>query len=185
MIFRRLTHPKRGFGPAMEQERIVFGARRPGFLSSHVPPAAVHEWIHFMHGQGIQRVVCLLPEKQLSFYADSLLDQYCLHFGRKNVCWVPIDDFTLVDTFTLVNVLLPFLFRADREDVRVVVHCAGGVGRTGHVLAAWLVARHGLSNQEAIATVRRMGRNAREARDPRLDDLLNICRQIFRLASPH
>jgi hypothetical protein len=47
------------------------------------------------------------------------------------------------------------------------------------VLAAWLVVRYALSNAQAIAAVRCSGRNARESRDPRLDGLLDTCRQIF------
>jgi protein-tyrosine phosphatase len=177
--FQLLTHPSQGFGPAMDNELIVFGARRPGFPFSPVPLTIVTGWIHFMQNQGIQQVVCLLPEKQLKDYPDHLLEHYHLHFGNSNVCWVPIDDFKLVVEDSLTNVLLPFLFRADRDHKRVVIHCSGGVGRTGHILAAWLVAKYGFSNQQAIATVRHMGRNAREARDKRLDDLLNACRQIF------
>ena len=132
-----------------------------------------------MQHQGIQQVVCLLPEKQLAYYSDNLLEQYRIHFGDSNLCWVPIDDFTLVDEYSLVNILLPFLFSADREHKRAVIHCSGGIGRTGHILAAWLVAKYAFSNEQAIAQVRLMGRNAREAHDKRLDDLLNRCRQIF------
>jgi protein-tyrosine phosphatase len=46
---------------------------------------------------------------------------------------------------------------------RVVVHCWGGNGRTGHVLSAWLVAARGLSPLEAIEAVEATGRLPREA----------------------
>lgn len=36
---------------------------------------------------------------------------------------------------------------------RTVVHCSAGSGRTGHVLAAWLVYRHGLTENEALRAV--------------------------------
>ncbi len=173
------THPSDGFSPAMETERIVFGARRPGYPFSRVPLALVTEWLQFMHSQGIQQVVCLLPDEQLKYYPDNLLEQYRSYFGEENVCWVPIDDFTLIDEYLLINVLLPFLLHADRQNRRVVIHCSGGIGRTGHTIAAWLVAKYGYTNQQAIATVRRMGRNAREARDMRLDAILDRCRQVF------
>ena len=64
-----------------------------------------------------------------------------------------------------------------------------GIGRTGHVLAAWLVGSRGLSNKAAILAVRRTGRNPYEAaivaamkgRNPlkaieELNVLLNSCR---------
>jgi protein-tyrosine phosphatase len=62
-------------------------------------------------------------------------------------------------------------------------------GRTGHILAVWLVSVRGLSNQAAIAAVKRTGRNPYEAaiavvfrgRNPlkivkELETLLNDCR---------
>jgi hypothetical protein len=42
-------------------------------------------------------------------------------------------------------------------------HCSGGVGRTGQVLAAWLVAGRGLSSKSAIAAVKQAGKNPYEA----------------------
>jgi protein-tyrosine phosphatase len=55
------------------------------------------------------------------------------------------------------------LVEADQQGEKVVVHCGGGVGRTGHVLAAWLVHSRGFSNQAAITAVKQAGRNPYEA----------------------
>ena len=43
------------------------------------------------------------------------------------------------------------------------VHCAGGIGRTGQILAAWLIAKRGFDRKLAIATVKQSGRNPDEA----------------------
>ncbi|BBD68237.1 dual specificity protein phosphatase [Nostoc commune NIES-4072] len=75
----------------------------------------------------------------------------------------PIVDFHLCDLETLTQKILPFLIEADKENEKVVVHCSGGIGRTGHVLAAWLVSVRGLSNQAAINAVKKTGRNPYEA----------------------
>lgn len=166
------------FGPAAEDETIVFGARRPGYSSLSVKQDSVDEWIDFMLEKGIQRVVCLLPSEQLDYY-DNLLSSYRKAFGSDNVLWAPIKDFRLADRTTLIDQILPFLSDAETHNESAVVHCSGGIGRTGHVLAAWLVSFRGMSNAEAIEVVSRSGRNAKESGDTGLSELLNDCRKRF------
>lgn len=145
------------FASASENESIVFGAARPGYSNEQVS-----QWIEFMRNQGIQRVCCLLPEAQLTRYAN-LLDTYRQSFGEERVCWAPLEDFHSADPDILVNRILPFLALANQQQEKVIVHCSGGVGRTGQVLAAWLVAGRGLSSHAAIAAVKRTGKNPHEA----------------------
>jgi hypothetical protein len=178
-LSKYITNPKYGFRAATDGEQIVFGARRPGFPFTHVSPEVLNAWLAFMQHHAIQQIICLLPPQQLSYYADNLLATYQSHFGAQHVCWAPIEDFQLADPDLLTNHILPFLIRADRQRKRVLVHCSGGIGRTGHVLAAWLVVKYALSNDQAIEAVRRTGRNARESGAAGLDDLLNKCRQLF------
>jgi len=171
------------FAAASEQELAVFGSARPGFSEQKV-----RDWLEFMKGQKIGRVCCLLPKQQLIPYSD-LLGTYEQEFGHQRVCWAPIEDFTLADIETLSGKILPFLVEADQQGEKVVVHCGGGVGRTGHVLAAWLVHSRGFSNQAAITAVKQTGRNPYEAavaaifrgKNPLkviadLESLLNQCR---------
>ncbi|MBD2680866.1 MULTISPECIES: dual specificity protein phosphatase family protein [Nostoc] len=175
------------FAPAWENEQVVFGAMRPGYTNE-----MVEDWIQFMKRQGIERVCCLLPDKQLASYSD-LLGRYKQEFGTQRVCWAPIADFNLADLETLTQKIIPFLIEADKQNQKVVVHCFGGIGRTGHVLAAWLVSVRGLSNKAAIKAVKKTGRNPYEAaiagvfkgKNPLkvvkdLDILLNNCRLIVR-----
>ena len=145
------------FAAASAEELIVFGASRPGYRKEQVD-----DWLAFMQGQGIQRICCLLTEARLMRYGG-LLSHYQQIFGADRVCWAPIEDFQLADCDALVGIILPFLAAANRAEEKVVVHCSGGIGRTGQALAAWLVAERGLSNQAAIATVRASGRNPCEA----------------------
>jgi protein-tyrosine phosphatase len=58
---------------------------------------------------------------------------------------------------------LPFLVEANQSNQKTVVHCSGGIGRTGQVLTAWLIAGHGFSIELAITTVKKTGRNPYEA----------------------
>lgn len=173
-----MSRPERGFSAACEREAFVFGARRPGFPFPRVSSTCVHAWIAFMQAQGITRVLCLLPSRQLDGYSD-LLGTYRHMFGEDNVLWVPIADFQLAEEVQLIEQILPFLVEAVQHQEKTVVHCSGGGGRTGHVLAAWLVSGRGMSNEEAIAAVKRQGRNARESRDERLETLLDRCRDAF------
>jgi protein-tyrosine phosphatase len=145
------------FAAASENELIVFGAARPGYSN-----AEIARWIEFMQGHNIKQVCCLLSQTQLIRYSD-LLGTYRKIFGFDRVCWAPIVDFELVDRDILIDRILPFLASANSQGDRVVVHCSGGIGRTGQVLAAWLVSGRGLSNQQAILAVKKTGRNPYEA----------------------
>ncbi len=145
------------FAAASPRETIVFGSARPGYSSEKV-----NEWIEFMESQHIKRVCCLLSHTQLDRYSD-LLGVYRQTFGCDHVCWSPIEDFQLADRQILTQQILPFLAIADNLSEKVVIHCSAGIGRTGHVLAAWLVAQRGFSNKTAIATVKQTGRDPYEA----------------------
>lgn len=145
------------FAAASEDELIVFGSARPGYTNKQV-----NRWIEFMQNQGIQRVCCLLPETQLTHYSN-LLGAYRKVFGLDQVCWAPVEDFAFAASEILIHQILPFLVIADQQKEKVVVHCSGGIGRTGHVLAIWLVAGRGFSSPSAIAAVQQSGRNPYEA----------------------
>lgn len=145
------------FAAASRNEPIVFGSARPGYSDQKVA-----KWIEFMQNQDIKRVCCLLCESQLTRYGD-LLGVYRQSFGLDYVCWTPIKDFHFTTPEIFIYQILPFLSAANQKNEKVVVHCSGGVGRTGHVLAAWLVAKRRFSRRAAIDAVRQTGRNPYEA----------------------
>ena len=101
--------------------------------------------------------------------------------SSENVLSAPIEDYHLCNRKTLLEVILPFLAATEPMGKRIVVHCSGGKGRTGHVLAAWLVYGRGVSPDEALATVIKMCRNPWEAvqcgnaTEKELFDLLAAC----------
>ena len=160
------------FGPAAKDDLIVFGARRPEDLLSDVA-----RWITFMRKQGIQRVVCLLSGNEFGtkVIAD-LLDIYEEEFGEDRVLHAPIKDFQLANR-SIIKGTLKFLAASEHENEKVVVHCSAGMGRTGHVLACWLVMGRNFEPHDAISEVRRMGRSPTESRR-NLMPLLDYCRHL-------
>jgi protein-tyrosine phosphatase len=138
------------FGPAFEDEAVVYGAGGPGYNTD--------KWVSFMKNQMIERVCCLQKER-----IPDLIRIYIKEFGEDNVREASIEDFHLCSLTILTQKILPFLQDSYEKRKRVVVHCAGGSGRTGHVLAAWLVFRYGFEPSDAISTVERTGRRPREA----------------------
>jgi protein-tyrosine phosphatase len=141
---------------------FVFGASRPGFPSTHVENEDVTTWINFVKSQGVSRVCCLLDQPQRAYYGGLIL-HYEHSFGANNVCAAPIADYHLADEHVLKNHILPFLTHAQHQKINTVVHCSAGIGRTGHVIAAWLVYYFGLSNSAALYATSEMGFNANES----------------------
>jgi atypical dual specificity phosphatase len=74
---------------------------------------------------------------------------------------LPVDDFHAPTTAQMLDALA-FLDEARATNTPVAVHCLAGQGRTGTVLAAYLI-RGGLSAEQAIADVRAVCPGAIEA----------------------
>jgi protein-tyrosine phosphatase len=160
------------FGPARRGEQTVYGARMPDTSLN-----SILEWANFMRSQGVTRVCCLLDDGQLADFPVNLEAEYKKLFGAARILMQPIADHHLCSGQVLKDNILPFLRAADMGGERVVVHCWGGNGRTGHVLAAWLVAARGLSPLEAIDAVEATGRLPREAilaGNALLDELIGL-----------
>jgi protein-tyrosine phosphatase len=146
------------FGPARSGEQTVYGARMPDTSLQ-----GVMEWAKFVRSRGVTRVCCLLDDGQLAAFPINLEAEYNTLFDAACVLMQPVADHHLCSRQALEERIMPFLRSADLKGERVVVHCWGGNGRTGHVLAAWLVAARGLSPTDAIEAVEVGGRLPREA----------------------
>lgn len=146
------------FGPAGADEPTIFGACRPGQSREEIA-----EWIAFMKQNRVTRVCCVIPGEHLVVEPEDLLAAYREAFGEDNVLHAPVADFSLCDEQTMAGKILPFLREADAGGERAVVHCWAGMGRTGHVLAAWLARGRDMPPDEALRAVVTMGRNPYES----------------------
>lgn len=105
-----------------------------------------------MAAMGVKRLLCLIGDDELASVDAIDLPQAAVGAG---IQWrqMPILDQgvpSIDEARALVHELLEALGRGER----VVVHCMGGLGRTGTICACTLISR-GLSADEALASVRR------------------------------
>jgi len=171
------------FASAAPDEEHVYGSCTPGWHSAASHGAALKDWVEFMQCEGIERVVCLLPGRQL---ADSgaNLDRYTEAFGESNVLHAPVPDHHLLPESLLTEEILPFVVDARSAEEPVVVHCLAGIGRTGQVLAAWLVYNRDYGPGRAIEAVKQHGRDptdAVRAGNADEDDLYELLSAVARL----
>jgi protein-tyrosine phosphatase len=143
------------FSPAAPDEQYVYGACSPGWHSAGDHEARLAQWIEFMRSAGIERVCCLLAGR----HVDEQFSEYRAEFGEDRVLHAPIADGDLVDAGALRTDIFPFLEASVVAGEPVVVHSLSGLSRTGQVLAAWLIHRHGYDPTDAVDTVLETGRD--------------------------
>lgn len=128
-------------------EGQLAGSSRPGaFGSSIAGDLAV------LRSHGIQSVLTLTETPLLA---------HVLEAAGLEALHVPVDDFHAPTTQQLLRALA-FIDASLAENMPVVVHCLAGQGRTGTILAAWLL-RSGLSADDAIAEIRALAPGAIES----------------------
>lgn len=175
-----------GFGRSSREDEYVYGAQRPGFAGKFVQKQEVDEWIAFIRKQSINRLVCLLSDDELKYYptlTGGLLGFYAEAFGPDNVLWAPIEDRQLCSGEALKHICY-FLRTGMLKEEKTVVHCSAGLGRTGQVLAAWLIYNYSISERKALRMTEELNRSPKEAvfygnaSEAGLFKLLSVAREL-------
>ena len=128
-------------------ERRLAGCSRPGAHGQ-----SIADDLAILRDHGIQSVLTLTETPVLAHELEAAgLDT--LH--------LPVDDFFAPTTQQMLQALA-YIDASLAESMPVAVHCLAGQGRTGTILAAWLL-RSGLSADEAISEIRALAPGAIES----------------------
>jgi hypothetical protein len=150
----------------------------PGLIAGEYPGAwerneTIAKITHFLD-VGVSFFLDLTQPGELIPYADLLAAEAATRSLTVIHRRMPIRDLSTPQTARMMSDILDAIDAARTESHTVYVHCWGGVGRTGTVIGCWLV-RHGMSGDEALATIARhwegmpADKRARRPRSPETD----------------
>ncbi|EKX34737.1 hypothetical protein GUITHDRAFT_155640 [Guillardia theta CCMP2712] len=151
------------FGASSEREgETIHGSERPGSSEDLNKPGAigmemVEQWAKFMSEQGIKNILCLLNEEEHTFFQSPGYKQSVVQAGFE------ANKIHLVDVYKegSADEIEKVLKEAKNAGEKLVVHCSGGEGRTGLVLAYWLTLDCGLDAaaacEQTVKTAAKLG----------------------------
>jgi atypical dual specificity phosphatase len=114
-------------------------------LAAMAEPASLEEF-QWLREHGIQFLICLTesPPRRSWINEAGLFSKH-----------IPIEDMH-PPTQPQIDLCMASIDKALANELGVGIHCAAGLGRTGTMIACWLVQHEGLSARDAITRVRRL-----------------------------
>lgn len=135
-----------------------------------------------LQAAGVTALVCLLEDREFAFYGVHDLVPKANDAGLE-VLRLPIPDTGIPGGFERVDVLLDALEAREAKGGRLVIHCRGGLGRTGTIAGCYLV-RRGQSPAAAIATLHRVRQSERCPENARQEGFIARYAEHLREARP-
>jgi protein-tyrosine phosphatase/nicotinamidase-related amidase len=109
--------------------------------------------IEEMKRQGITHVLSLITEREYGEYGvQNLKDEY--KNANLGSYYLPIFDQRVPTKETLIETLKWMDATLSKSSNHILIHCVGGLGRSGTIAAAYLIWKEGISSEKAIQLVR-------------------------------
>lgn len=87
----------------------------------------------------------------------------CIRDKLENIYWIPIKNFT-APSIKQIQQFIDIVEKSIEKKVPVIVHCSSGRGRTGTMIAAWLIYKNYFENvSDAIEFIRLQRKGAIES----------------------
>ena len=134
---------------------------------------SLDEDLDVLRQSGVSRLLCLATDPELEWAGVTGIEKGCVKRGIQFLK-LPVKDQS-VPSFDEQNLMVRWMSAALDAGQNVVLHCMGGLGRTGTVASCLLAAR-GLSAEDAIAAVRR-------ARGPRAVEIADQAKFVEQYAA--